>query len=85
MDFPRDEFRTLIGPGGHTIKSIQGDTKTKVNIPDASNENQSVVVVGEAGNVARAQSQNHNHLAKRDAAEAAAALERDNSDYDDEY
>jgi len=33
VEFPTDKIRTLVGPGGHTIKSIRGDTKTNINIP----------------------------------------------------
>jgi rRNA processing protein Krr1/Pno1 len=34
VPFPVDDLRLLIGPGGHTIKSIQGDSKAKINVPD---------------------------------------------------
>jgi rRNA processing protein Krr1/Pno1 len=86
VEFPAEEFGTLIGPGGNTIKSIQGDTKTKVNIPDAKNPNQNVVVVGEAAGVAAAVKQISQLLARRaakaEAAEEAEALRFNDPDYD---
>jgi transcription antitermination factor NusA-like protein len=33
VPFPFDKVALLVGPNGHTIKSIQGNTKTKINTP----------------------------------------------------
>jgi len=54
IPFPRDSLKTLIGPGGQTIKSIQGDTKTMVTIPTQFAANQNLVIVGPAAGVSHA-------------------------------
>lgn len=54
LDFPRESFPTLIGHKGQTIKSIQGDTRTRINIPDKDDEIQTVSVVGLPADVQRA-------------------------------
>lgn len=54
VEFPADKYNLLIGPRGQTIKSIQGDTKCKVNIPNPTSEIQEVTVVGHVSNVDRA-------------------------------
>jgi chemotaxis protein histidine kinase CheA len=81
VPFPRSELRHLIGPGGQTIKSIQGDTKTKVKIPAEDSENQNVQVIGPAVGVARAIKQISTLLERKAAKEAAAA---DAASYDSE-
>lgn len=83
VDFPRDEFGTLIGPGGQNIRSIQGDTKCRINIPDVDDANQNVVVVGEGVQVERAIKQIQNLLAKKEAADAQRALAQDEDEDSD--
>jgi rRNA processing protein Krr1/Pno1 len=73
VPFPRSELRHLIGPGGHTIKSIQGDTKTTVKIPAEDAENQNVQVIGPAEGVAKAIKQISTLLERKAAKDAAAA------------
>jgi rRNA processing protein Krr1/Pno1/outer membrane biosynthesis protein TonB len=52
IDFPKDKVHVLVGPKGQTIKSIQGDTKTKINIKPTG-----VTIVGPPEGVARAERQ----------------------------
>jgi rRNA processing protein Krr1/Pno1 len=51
IDIDPDNYKFIIGAAGQTIKSIQGDTKCKVNIPRGVGR---VSVVGPAAGVARA-------------------------------
>lgn len=83
--FPRAELRHLIGPGGHTIKSIQGDTKTKVKIPTEDAENQNIQVIGPADGVAKAIKQISTLLERKAAKEAAAADAAAYNSEDDGY
>jgi rRNA processing protein Krr1/Pno1 len=53
IDFPSDMLRKLIGPRGQTIKSIQGNTGTKINTPDAGS-NSPVSIVGTPEGIAAA-------------------------------
>jgi len=84
VPFPPEEFRTLIGPGGTTIKSIKANNECEINIPSPGNPNQNVIVVGLAINVARCAKTISGLLARREAsaeaAEAAAAY-----DSEDDY
>lgn len=59
VPFPYDSLRLLVGPGGHTIKSIQGDTKARVNIPDDKipGTNVDLTVVGTKEAVEKAKKQ----------------------------
>lgn len=54
VNFPPNEYSTLIGPSGQTIKSIQGDTKTNVVIPSLNDEEDRVAVIGLPADVKRA-------------------------------
>jgi len=56
VDVPQDKFGVLIGPKGQSIKSIQGDTQTRINLPakDSKDASSSVSVVGEEAGVLRA-------------------------------
>jgi rRNA processing protein Krr1/Pno1 len=55
--FPKEKLGLLIGPNGQTIKSIQGDTKTRINIPDKTSASQYVSVVGLPAGVSAAERQ----------------------------
>lgn len=57
VDFPADKFGILIGEKGQTIKSIQGDTKARINLPEKGTKATTVSVCGEAAAVAKAQKQ----------------------------
>jgi len=46
IEFPFDKLSILIGRAGQTIKSIQGNTKTKIHVP--KNSEDPVVIVGKA-------------------------------------
>jgi rRNA processing protein Krr1/Pno1 len=53
--FPKEKLGLLIGPNGQTIKSIQGNTKTRINIPDKTSSSQYVSVVGQPAGVHQAE------------------------------
>jgi rRNA processing protein Krr1/Pno1 len=53
--YPKERLGLLIGPNGQTIKSIQGNTKTRINIPDKTSNSQYVSVVGQPAGVAQAE------------------------------
>jgi len=53
--FPKEKLGLLIGPNGQTIKSIQGNTKTRINIPDKTSSSQYVSVVGLPAGVTQAE------------------------------
>ena len=60
VSFPKDKLHVLIGPKGQTIKSIQGNSKAKVNIPDrgsapAGETDVKVSIVGTPDAVAQAE------------------------------
>ena len=55
--FPKEKLGLLIGPNGQTIKSIQGDSQTRINIPDKTSASQYVSVVGLPAGVAKAEKQ----------------------------
>jgi rRNA processing protein Krr1/Pno1 len=59
IPFPYERIAELIGTRGQTIKSIQGNTRTKINIPDNNDRRPTVnvVVVGEQAGVAQAHKQ----------------------------
>ena len=57
VEFPADKFGILIGPKGQTIKSIQGDTKARINLPEKGGKSTLVSVCGEPAAVAKAQKQ----------------------------
>lgn len=51
------DVRFIVGPKGQTIKSIQGDTNTKINTPKADDINPVVTIVGTSEGVKRAEKQ----------------------------
>jgi predicted RNA-binding protein YlqC (UPF0109 family) len=51
---PPEQYSLIIGPRGQTIKSIEGDTRCKIHIPDKLDDAEAVLVVGPAANVAKA-------------------------------
>jgi len=53
--YPKEKLGLLIGPNGQTIKSIQGNTKTRINIPDKNSTSQYVSVVGLPAGVTQAE------------------------------
>jgi rRNA processing protein Krr1/Pno1 len=60
IQFPADKLHLLIGAKGQTIKSIQGNTKTKINIPERTTRTSNtapltVTVVGEPAGVTQAE------------------------------
>lgn len=76
MEF--EYFRFVIGPGGQTIKSIQGDTKTRVNLPQtADGSSSAVTVIGPKEGVQRAIAQIERAVARGQAASVAAAAPAD--------
>jgi rRNA processing protein Krr1/Pno1 len=52
MAFPFERVGWLVGHAGHTVKSIQGNTKTKITIPKTAG--QMVVIVGTQEGIAAA-------------------------------
>jgi predicted RNA-binding protein YlqC (UPF0109 family) len=52
VSVPEDKLGRVIGPKGHTIKSIQGDTKTKIHTPPTYSNN--VIIVGSESGIAKA-------------------------------
>ena len=56
IDFPNDKLHILVGPKGQTIKSIQGSSGTKINIPDR-NTSAGVTIVGTPEGIANAERQ----------------------------
>lgn len=67
---PRHRFPVIIGPRGQTIKSIQGDTKASIKIPDVMDDNQNVRVIGSQAAVARAVKQVQKALERYDEEQA---------------
>ena len=60
VHFPKDKLHVLIGAKGQTIKSIQGNSKAKINIPDrgtgpAGESDVRITVVGTPEAVAQAE------------------------------
>mmetsp|Transcript_36774 Transcript_36774/g.72184 ORF Transcript_36774/g.72184 Transcript_36774/m.72184 type:complete len:491 (-) Transcript_36774:319-1791(-) len=84
--FPVDELKTLIGPGGQTIKSIQGDTKCRVNVPDLKRPGSScdLTICGPAQGAQRAKAQILKLLEKQ-AAEISGGYDDHDYDSQDEY
>lgn len=52
---PAGKLGHIIGPRGQTVKSIQGDTRTKIHTPSARDENDNIVIVGTEAGIAKAQ------------------------------
>jgi len=57
MDFPADKMSILIGKKGQTIKSIQGDTKARINLPEKNSNSSTISVCGPPEAVAKAEKQ----------------------------
>jgi rRNA processing protein Krr1/Pno1 len=55
VNFPAEKFGILIGPKGQTIKSIQGNTKTRINMPEKNSKATTVSVCGLPAGVAQAE------------------------------
>jgi polyribonucleotide nucleotidyltransferase len=53
--FPSEKYGILIGPKGQTIKSIQGNTKTRINLPEKTSKSPTVSVCGLPAGVAQAE------------------------------
>lgn len=88
VSFPAKYRRRLIGPSGQTIKSIQGNTKCKINIPD--NQEDFVIVVGPAEMVGMAEKQIHRLVEKIetpvvDVYEAGFEPETDDEEEEEEW
>jgi hypothetical protein len=64
VEVSESELGYIIGFKGQTIKSIQGDTNTKIYTPGKGRKNTNVVVVGAAANVARAVKQIQRNIEK---------------------
>jgi rRNA processing protein Krr1/Pno1 len=79
MPFPRDRFGILIGPNGGTIKHITNSTGCQLNIPNATDLNQNLTLVGTAEGISQAQKHIKAVLEKEEAAKAAqrASLEEE--------
>jgi len=54
IEFPAEKFGILIGPKGQTIKSIQGNTKCRINLPEKNSKSNIVSVCGAPAGVAQA-------------------------------
>ena len=52
VSVPEDKLGRVIGPKGQSIKSIQGDTKTKIHTPPTYSNN--VIIVGSEAGIAKA-------------------------------
>lgn len=55
MPFPSDKFGILLGAKGQTIKSIQGQTKARINLPEKGSKAASISIVGTPAAVAAAE------------------------------
>ena len=55
MPFPSDKFGILLGKNGQTIKSIQGQTKAKINLPEKGSKATTISIVGTPAAVAAAE------------------------------
>jgi len=55
LSFPKDKLHLLIGKAGQTIKSIQGNTKTKINIPERSSGSDLISIIGNEAGVQQAE------------------------------
>lgn len=75
MEFPSDKKAILIGPKGQTIKSIQGNTRTKINLPDHGDY---IIIVGSQENVKKAEREITNLLAPEE--DAPAEYDEDSED-----
>jgi len=53
VDFPSDKFGVLIGPKGNTIKSIQKETSTRINLPAKDSKSSTVSICGLPADVAK--------------------------------
>jgi len=76
------QLSKLIGVRGQTVKSIQGDTKTKIHTPSRGDINQKVVIVGKQANIALAQARITKLLEDWDAAQDQSGQ---NEDYEYDY
>lgn len=54
VQFPAEKFGILIGPGGQNIKSIQGNTRARINLPEKNSKSSVVTVCGTVESVAAA-------------------------------
>eukprot|EP00041_Stephanoeca_diplocostata_P037473 m.1420253 g.1420253 ORF g.1420253 m.1420253 type:complete len:484 (-) comp25045_c1_seq17:371-1822(-) len=92
MTLEGQQLKDLIGHKGNTIKSIQGETKTKIFIPKTHSLNPNVVIVGAPANVTRAKGLAERALQRaitnrqeRYAASQYDAYDDDDYDYDEDY
>eukprot|EP00939_MAST-03C_sp_MAST-3C-sp1_P004127 g4127.t1 len=77
------QLHKVIGKGGQIIKSIQGDTKTKIHMPSKTSANQNVIIVGTAANIAKAQARIKQAL-EREPQQVVYADEEEGAEEDEE-
>jgi rRNA processing protein Krr1/Pno1 len=84
LSTPTSQWNLIIGHRGQTIKSIQGNTKAKIYIPNKDSSFQKVLIVGRPDQVAAAQQQVAKAIDKG-VEQASANDAAANDDWGDDY